>query len=790
MIPWHRLRASRRAGLRVETLEDRLVPDGTPLGSLSTLSTSTLLRAPSTTLTTGVVRPISTTISPILSPTLLLNSPPVGARDAYQVQQDTTLTVARPGVLANDTDRENDPLAAVLVDQPLHGILMLRADGSFTYTPQSGFGGTDTFAYSASDGRLLSSPTLVQLTVTTTPPNNLPLAENNAYTATLNTSIAGTQFSVAAPGVLGNDTDIEGDALSAQLRTGPGHGTLTLNADGSFVYRPEQGFSGTDSFTYAARDSSGSSNEATVSITVNTDSSRAILLNDVFAVPTGRTLVVSGLGVLANDTLPAGATPLINTTASLQIPPSNGVVTFNADGTFILNPPPGFIGPIQFTYSLSAPGAPPATAIVQINVLPPPEPPSPEVLDEQVREQASSSTPTDQPAEPDLILPGPALRPGLSPALGVFDPTSGNWYLRTAVAPGAPDVKPFAYGAPEWVPLLGDWDGNGTITIGVFDPFTATFYLRNSNDPGAPDFTPFAFGVPGWLPVVGDWDGDGLDTIGVFDPATATFYLRNSNSPGAPDFAPFAYGVPGWLPVVGDWDGNGTTTVGVFDPSTATFYLRNSNDPGAPAVAPFAFGGSAWRPVVGDWDGDGSTTVGVFDPSGRWYLRNHNSPGMPHAGRFAYGVGSWAPVAGQWQEVQLQALLAEEEGPGGATDLARSDLAGVADAARVRLGGKGSVLTPVGVADLPGRQLGLYDGSAVWLDRDAAGHGWFVDSTPLQDEEFAGGKALGEAAGRMDLLTVVMHELSHGLGLDDLDPGAHPDALMAATLTPGTRRTG
>src|SRR5262249_46779992 len=87
-------------------------------------------------------------------------------------------------------------------------------------------------------------------------------------------------------------------------------------------------------------------------------------------------------------------------------------------------------------------------------------------------------------------------------------------------------------------------------TVGVFDPNAANWFLRNSNTSGAPDIAPFSFGFAGWLPVVGDWNGDGKATIGVVDPSTMTWYLRNSNSPGSVDFAPFQFGAPGWIPVV------------------------------------------------------------------------------------------------------------------------------------------------------------------------------------------------------------------------------------------------
>ena len=95
------------------------------------------------------------------------------------------------------------------------------------------------------------------------------------------------------------------------------------------------------------------------------------------------------------------------------------------------------------------------------------------------------------------------------------------------------------------------------VSIGLLNRNTATFYLRNSNSAGAADIT-FRYGAPnsGWLPLAGDWDGDGIDTPGFYRPDTATFYLRNSNSAGAADIT-FRYGAPnsGWLPLAGDWDG-------------------------------------------------------------------------------------------------------------------------------------------------------------------------------------------------------------------------------------------
>src|SRR5262249_12556355 len=96
------------------------------------------------------------------------------------------------------------------------------------------------------------------------------------------------------------------------------------------------------------------------------------------------------------------------------------------------------------------------------------------------------------------------------------------------------------------------------------------------------------------------------------------------------------------------------------------------------------------------------------------------------------------------------------------------------------------------IADLPDQMMGQTIGSSIVIDPTAAGHGWFVDATPLDDAEFSGQTADGQlvadahgpASGRMDLETVVMHELGHIVGLADLDALAQAGNLMATWLVP------
>ncbi len=363
--------------------------------------------------------------------------------------------------------------------------------------------------------------------------------------------------------------------------------------------------------------------------------------------------------------------------------------------------------------------------------------------------------------------------------VAVFDGSKGTWYVRYSNSSGAPDIAPFAYGGANWTPLSGDWDGDGTATIGVVDPTTMTWYLKNSNAAGAPDFTPFRFGAPGWIPVVGDWDGSGHTGIGVFDPTTATFYLRREVSPGAPDSGIVRYGGVNWKPVVGDWDGNGTTTVGVVDPNEK-WYLKNSNAPGAPDIAPFPYGAPGWVPVGVDADGNGTTTPGVIDPAtNTWYLKNSSAQGGPDIAPFRYGAPGWVPVPGAWAPNlhPLKAAGGAASAGSASTPLtqgvAQNFLAGALN--RLQQDGVSTQVTArlgavqVQVGTLGGGVLAEADSQAgrFTLDAGAAGYGWFVDPTPLKDEEFTSGQAVtgGPAAGRMDLLTAVLQELGVAAGL-------------------------
>jgi hypothetical protein len=252
----------------------------------------------------------------------------------------------------------------------------------------------------------------------------------------------------------------------------------------------------------------------------------------------------------------------------------------------------------------------------------------------------------------------PVVGPPATTTIGLYNQAASKFYLRNTNDSGYAD-ETFSFGAAGagWIPISGDWEGNGTITTGLYNPKTSVFYLRNTNTAGYAD-TSFQFGPAGlpagsqWIPIAGDWEGNGTDTVGLYNPTTSAFFLRNTNDSGYADET-FSFGAAGagWLPVVGDWTGGCKDTIGLYNPKTSTFYLRNSDTSGY-ANATFTYGpaGGGWKPLAGDWDGNGSDTIGLYNPTtSAFCLRNSNSSGYANM-TFVYGSagGGWSPIAGNW----------------------------------------------------------------------------------------------------------------------------------------------
>ena len=299
----------------------------------------------------------SATTATMISVTCL-NDAPVANADSYNGSKNTLLQVMAPGVLGNDTDVEMATLNAVLDLDAQFGSLTLATNGGFDYTPNPEYCGEDSFTYHANDGSADSAT--VQVTLNIDCLNQAPVAAANSYFGSED-----APFSVAAVvGVLANDSDANGDELTAVLDDDVQHGSLTLNADGSFDYAPDANYCGSDSFTYHANDGAADSNVATVTITVQCANDAPVSLDDSYAGTQDTLLSVVAPGVLDNDS------DVENDTleAILDVDAQHGVLSLNADGSFSYTPDGGFCGSDSFSYHANDGSDDSATANVTLTI--------------------------------------------------------------------------------------------------------------------------------------------------------------------------------------------------------------------------------------------------------------------------------------------------------------------------------------------------------------------------------------------------------------------------------------
>ena len=343
------------------------------------------------------VTTVDLTVTPV-------NDPPVGvADDFYTVAEGGTLTAddatgvvggtEDDGVLANDTDAEGDPLTATVVSGPSNAsAFTLNSNGTFTYTHDGGETTSDSFTYRSHDASDSSGVTTVDLTVT--PVNDPPVgvlddfytvAEGGALTTTDvdGTTTGGDQTD---DGVLANDTDVEGDPLTATVVSGPSSASaFTLNLDGTFSYTHDGGETTSDSFTYRAHDPSDSSGVTTVDLTVTPVNDPPVgVTDDFYTVDEGGTLTTTDVdgtttggdqtddGVLANDTDVEGD-PLTATVVSG--PSSASSFTLNSNGTFIYTHDGGETTSDSFTYRAHDPSDSSGVTTVDLTVTPVNDPP-------------------------------------------------------------------------------------------------------------------------------------------------------------------------------------------------------------------------------------------------------------------------------------------------------------------------------------------------------------------------------------------------------------------------------
>jgi hypothetical protein len=251
------------------------------------------------------------------------NNKPTASKIDLEITHDSVCD----GVL-NGGDKDGDKLT-YKISQPVHGKVILNAtSGKFTYKPNQGFVGTDTFTYYTNDGVSNSNNAAVKITVK----NNNPTARNLDLTMV---------HDRAYDGVL-NGSDADGDKLIYNLISKPNNGILTLNDDGTYTYTPKKGFVGTDSFSYRTNDGVSDSQLA------------AVKINCINTVPEAHDLRIRvNMDQVNFGNLYARDADGDNLTYRLVSAPSNGNITLYADGKYEYTPNQRFMGIDVFIYCVN-----------------------------------------------------------------------------------------------------------------------------------------------------------------------------------------------------------------------------------------------------------------------------------------------------------------------------------------------------------------------------------------------------------------------------------------------------
>ncbi len=260
--------------------------------------------------------------------------------DLGALNEDGSLVITQAMLLAGSSDIENNPLTAInLILTAGNGTLTDNGNGTWTFIPTADWNGAVSFGFDITDGMDSTSNT-ADLVVN--PVNDAPLAVDNAFSGNEDNDIGGN--------VLANDSDVDNASLTATLVAGPAHGTLVLNADGSFTYTPDANWHGGDSFTYVANDGALDSNVATVNLTVNpVNDAPTVAPIDLGAISEDGSLLITQATLLsgANDVDGDSLTAI-----SLTLTAGSGTLTDNGDGSWTFTPDADWNGSAGFSFAV------------------------------------------------------------------------------------------------------------------------------------------------------------------------------------------------------------------------------------------------------------------------------------------------------------------------------------------------------------------------------------------------------------------------------------------------------
>jgi len=245
----------------------------------------------------------------------------------------TPTNQALSGQLQGNANNAGQTLTFAVAQAPAHGTVTVNANGSFSYTPASGYAGNDSFTFTVNDGYQNSAPATVSITIS----DAAPTASNASFSTPIDTAYSG-QFQATNPN--------SGQTLTFSVVTQPAHGTVSItNANtGAYTYTPNTGYLGSDSFTFKVNDGYLDSNTATVSASV-TDAP-PVAQSARYNV-TANSYVTGTLKVTASSSSQT-------LTYTIVSKPADGALTFDAStGQFTYIPTHNFTGTDSFTFKAS-----------------------------------------------------------------------------------------------------------------------------------------------------------------------------------------------------------------------------------------------------------------------------------------------------------------------------------------------------------------------------------------------------------------------------------------------------
>jgi hypothetical protein len=293
-----------------------------------------------------------------------LHRPPVALPDSLVTERNQPLLASQGKLLSNDYDPDGDLITFVGVSSnSVQGGVITISGTNILYTPPASFVGTDSFTYSITDN--ICGTNNGTVTVTVSPPTNQPPVVMNDTAQTLRDQ----PVNIPVVLVLANDTDPDGDPLVIiGVSTNSTQGGVVQIVGTNIVYTPPPGYVGSDSFTYTVSDGRGGTATATVTINVIRPNQPPVVVNDMVDTLRDQPVIIPVIVVLTNDMDPDGGVLVV---IGVSTNSANGGVVF-FDGTNIVYiPPPGFVGPDTFSYTVSDGQGGTATGTVTVNVIRP-----------------------------------------------------------------------------------------------------------------------------------------------------------------------------------------------------------------------------------------------------------------------------------------------------------------------------------------------------------------------------------------------------------------------------------